>query len=1070
MIRNKIIIIITFALALGALSLGFYKEKGDSPYNRLSKTNNNDFSEYIAINQILMWISNNGMGSHDPRVDQSGFFWPGGIGATQTAIFSDGLIWGARVGREIRTGGATYRYGLQAGKILDNGEADDPGLSKYRVYKIRKNWESVVDADLRDQLETDYNEWPGEDGAPYIDVDEDGMWTPGVDLPEFIGDEVLWCVSNDLDASRTTYLYGTNPMGLEVHTTVFGFNLTGDLGDMVFKKYMIVNKGTRILRDVILGYWSDTDLGVADDDYTGCDTVLSLGYTYNGDSSDDIYNNMAPPAVGYDFFQGPIVESTNPTDSAKFLGEWRHGYRNLPMTAFTFYINGSDIYADPDLGVAVGSQQMYNYLDGYVWNGDPFIDPHTSLPSKFVLPGDPVEGNGWYEGAGWPGGFQPGDRRHLMASGPFTMSPGDTQEIVVGILAASGTDNIQSVEKLKEVDQSAQIAYDLDFDITSPPDSPVLHHYSGDEQITLWWENNAESYDEPNPLIFGRGLSDTTYSFEGYKVYQFPSAVSSIDDGELLATYDLQNGVDRITEWRNVGDVNPTQVEFLVFTSPDSGITNKLVIDRDEIDNDYLVNGNPYYFAVTAYGVNLNSTPAYLESSPVIVTIYPRKNNVDETIGYEVGEGNLAELTEGDAHAHVTYTVIDPATLQDADYEVTISGSGRNAEWSLFDITDYLQDTTIAKDTLVYQSTNFGDETEKKKFNSVFNGLYVNVYNDALDSLGNASSKIKEVVEVVNGETTGNVFEETGSAANYSIISNGYLPYNNQAPRGMNTLNTYNAMKHETIEIRFTEGGSQYYAAKMKSASFNGAGIAGDPLASDRVPFEVWSLGHDTNDPSDDYRLVVKVIDSTDLAPERYQPQPVSDNKWTHLSNGQWEGVYAFNPSGGYPDTFDPTSPKYNNNTNMLTNFVIDGDIPPAGTVVRITTFRSLEAGDVFHFSVTESDLNDKVAAKDRFDNITVFPNPYYGTHNLEANKYNRFVRFLGLPQDAIIRIFSLSGVFVDKIEKHTTSDFVDWDMQNKDGLPVASGMYIAHIDMPGIGEKILKLAIIVEAQYIDRI
>merc|ERR1711879_34340 len=102
-------------------------------------------------------------------------------------------------------------------------------------------------------------------------------------------------------------------------------------------------------------------------------------------------------------------------------------------------------------------------------------------------------------------------------------------------------------------------------------------------------------------------------------------------------------------------------------------------------------------------------------------------------------------------------------------------------------------------------------------------------------------------------------------------------------------------------------------------------------------------------------------------------------------------------------------------------------------------------------------------------DEITVFPNPYFASHSLEGSKYDRFVRFLGLPQEATIRIFSLSGVFITKIEKNDTADWVNWNLLNKDNLPVASGMYIAHIEMPGIGEKILKLAIIVEAQYIDR-
>ena len=60
--------------------------------NHQNKITTNDHYNYIAINECLMWVSNNGDGSHDPRTDGSGFYWPGGENATLSAIFEDGLI------------------------------------------------------------------------------------------------------------------------------------------------------------------------------------------------------------------------------------------------------------------------------------------------------------------------------------------------------------------------------------------------------------------------------------------------------------------------------------------------------------------------------------------------------------------------------------------------------------------------------------------------------------------------------------------------------------------------------------------------------------------------------------------------------------------------------------------------------------------------------------------------------------------------------------------------------------------------------------------------------------------
>ncbi|HMU43409.1 MAG TPA: hypothetical protein PKA80_08925, partial [Ignavibacteriaceae bacterium] len=100
-------------------------------------------TDYISINEIKMWIGNNGMGSHDLRTDASGFFWPGGDSATIAAIFNDGLVWGGKVNGEIRVNGNTYRDGLQPGKILEDGTADNPLSTQSKIFKIRKDWQSL---------------------------------------------------------------------------------------------------------------------------------------------------------------------------------------------------------------------------------------------------------------------------------------------------------------------------------------------------------------------------------------------------------------------------------------------------------------------------------------------------------------------------------------------------------------------------------------------------------------------------------------------------------------------------------------------------------------------------------------------------------------------------------------------------------------------------------------------------------------------------------------------------------------------------------------------------------------
>jgi hypothetical protein len=126
-------------------------------------------------------------------------------------------------------------------------------------------------------------------------------------------------------------------------------------------------------------------------------------------------------------------------------------------------------------------------------------------------------------------------------------------------------------------------------------------------------------------------------------------------------------------------------------------------------------------------------------------------------------------------------------------------------------------------------------------------------------------------------------------------------------------------------------------------------------------------------------------------------------------------------------------------------------------------------SADEFTFTAPAPASNLELAKQD-IEKINVFPNPYYGANSEELNKYNRFVTFSHLPAKATIKIFNLAGVLVKEIEKNSTTQFERWDLANNTGLPVASGLYIAYIDMPEIGKtKILKVAIIQEQQILDR-
>jgi len=1091
--KNKLSL--SFLLVMvSLLFLGMYREEGKDS-NKIRKTNTNDVMDYVAINQILMWFGNSGIGSHDPISDQSGLFWPGGRNGKITAIFTDGLIWGGRVGTEIRVGGATYRYGLQAGPII-NGKPADPSDSKYRIYKIIKGWESMPAGPERDRIAKDYNEWPVEDGAPWVDVDGDGVFTRGVDQPQFIGDEVNWMVMNDMDPSRTTFLYGTQPMGLEVQCTIFGFNRTGPLGDMVFKKYKLINKGNNTLRDMILGYWSDPDLGFAEDDFCGCDTSLSLGFIYNGDNSDEGGYGAAPPAAGYDFFQGPVIPydpvkypiivEKNLPDSAKFDGRWIKGKTNLPLTSFSFYINSSSTYADPTLGSPDGAIQMYNYMTSKLWDGTPFIDPNTGQPVKFCLAGDPITKKGWYEGAGWPGGEDPGDRRIAMSSGPFIMAPGDTQEVVVGILVARGGDNIGSLKALKDVDFAAQTAYNLDFKLTSPPPAPKLHIKALDAKLTLYWEDNAESYVAEDPLIKGQyGIEDWTYDFQGYEVYQYRDEAGT--DPVLLGTYDIEDGVTKILDYTTIQGEN---VLLPVASGSDSKLYRTFDVTEDAYTQEPLHNGTPYYFGIVAYAYNEESAPKILKNTHVPVMARPETPGIDEQYIYNTGDYLDVQVNEK-TDAIVKPLVIDPDKLTGDNYTVTFRKAGQGLAWSLINLTTgdtLLKDQTTILKLSELQSENL--QAQVLRDQKVNEGFIVAVADPggADDVLSKSSGGIKEVVMVKDG---GNDVKPTGNIASF-IPREGVNVFGKSAARSwwitsleaagtasQNGMWNKAAGSEEDFELRFTSEGSEYYGAENNPLKST---FKANPLAKNKVPFEFWNI-KDKNNQNDDSRLVVKINEAVKYDKFKFTEvrDTIFNGSFLDLSRLDkdsvlWNELHFWAVPEGYPATFSNPSPtsvtaQYPiTKLQFMTKSKDSNDLPKPGTVIRISTWKPLKETNVFTFTATKPLKNNVAKAKENMDKISVYPNPYFGSNDLERDKYQRFMRFTNLPQRATIRIYSLAGVYISTIEKDGGSQYVDWNLRNNEGLSVASGIYLAYIDMPGIGSKILKLAVIQEKQYIDRL
>ncbi|MCF8265640.1 MAG: hypothetical protein K9I99_14160, partial [Melioribacteraceae bacterium] len=427
------------------------KEAGSPSYTQLN------------INNISTWVRNNGEQDSNPN-GNSGFEYP--KGTRKKAIFKSGLVWGGIQNSKIKVGGSTFWSGLLPGRVLENGEREDETLDHVRIYRVRRDWEKgdltseindegKTDSEIRNNYEKDWNEWPAELGAPYEDVDRNGTYNPEIDIPGIEdADQTIWYVANDLDTAQTNYLYGSDPIGLEIQVTQWGYKNIERFKNVIFRRYRVINKSSSDIDSMYFGYWVDADLGGATDDLTGCDTTLDLAFTYNGGVNDAQYGN-APPAVGYQILQGPIVDGEL-SDSAVFNRKFLYGKKNLEMTAHHNFYKGNSFWSDPGRDYRYGTLFMYNYMKGLGEFGKPYSEHFEIATSKFMHAGDPLTGEGWVDGIL----FSPSDRRNMCSSGPFQLAKKDTQEVIIAVFAAGHgekSSNIQAVAELKIIARIIQL-------------------------------------------------------------------------------------------------------------------------------------------------------------------------------------------------------------------------------------------------------------------------------------------------------------------------------------------------------------------------------------------------------------------------------------------------------------------------------------------------------------------------------------------------------------------------------------------------------------------------------------
>ncbi len=404
----------------------------------------NDFSRSLEYqiwngNQISTWHSNDGNIVSYQATNNAGLEWP--IGSGKTAVFSSGLWLAAgKINgvEEIRTAASGFKSEYVPGTYGSDQDAEE-----FHIYSIQSG---------DDASNPDWQNWPVDQGAPWIDADGDGIYNPNIDHPDIRSDLFHWYVMNDGDSSQHRSIWNTLPLGIEVRVSQFGEGPDSPLKDVMFVKWKILNTGGNQLDSMYASIWCDPDIGDANNDFAGCDPESNLGFVYNDSTEDNIYGST-PPAVGCVYLQTPIVPSVG--DTAWVSGDPVINFTNIPMSAFTMYFPSGDMegpFHYPEMAL-----EAYRHMNGrHAWYDQPYHDPITGQASSFFCNGDPMTDDGWVDYISRPSG----DRMFMITAGPFSMAPGDTQEVTAAIAIAQGTDNLSSISYLRQLAPLIQIEYE----------------------------------------------------------------------------------------------------------------------------------------------------------------------------------------------------------------------------------------------------------------------------------------------------------------------------------------------------------------------------------------------------------------------------------------------------------------------------------------------------------------------------------------------------------------------------------------------------------------------------------
>ncbi len=692
--RSLMIILLPLLTGTVWLSVGIGKENGKR-LSRLSlhKPNIVDI-KFINYNNWSYVMRNNGSYMYDsPDADgnhnNAGGEFPRGSGVT--IVYAGGIYIGTLKNGIPVVSETEFATEFRPGRIVNSGvsfgqlKAEDWTLSSQKVYLIDRDNSS---------------DWP-----------EDAL-RDKFGNPALIADAQTWAVFNDLDTTLNSEseLESPNPgLGIEVALESYAFN-GPKIGDVVFMRYILTNKTHTDYTQTYFAAWSDPDVNNSSNDIVGTDTLRNMEYVY--DNTNEIPESRA---VGFDFLQGPVVHKAEipqrdllrNQNNKKMLTYDANKNRFTPEILDVDHIIlgavSSGVYAggtDP-----IDNGERYNLMRG-ADKSSGILKSGCGITDYFVFRGNPLLGlnacDNLYN--------YPADQRIHISTGPFTIKAGESQEIWVGVVGATGADRLDAVANLFATDDFVQSFFDAGLPAPSAPPSPALLVTALDGKAVLTWQNNAETNEDRAGEHLGISIANgysadyVKNDFQGYRVYR--SLTGLQDSYELLTEYDIVDTLGIITN-RFINTNNHMEIV-------DVNVGSNTGLAYHYIDSN-LINGQNYFYSATAYdaqpyiggpdsmffeGIRIlkpSGLPVSLESSILSNAVSAIPAKPYSSVTYDASlDSDRAIHTQGTSDGYVTLEIVDASQVRTLDYTIEFFNIPSDSNGGTLVGTEFLPEDLIA--------------------------------------------------------------------------------------------------------------------------------------------------------------------------------------------------------------------------------------------------------------------------------------------------------------------------------------------------------------------------------------